>query len=197
MKSSTKCVISRPDPVHVAPYSLVEKNIKAISIFWLPIIVGFFIALLSPDNILDLHPYVRFVTEGLKSIFYPIAGYVGKSKFPQVSECYFSFMFIVFPYYFFVVFHAAKKNDGLINWNPTSWMERIKVFIVGVMLTSSLAYFALFINPGYDFNILPVNSSRLALGMSGYALSSPAAAYLLAIACCLLKKIFFYKSNNI
>jgi hypothetical protein len=169
-----------------------KLNQRAL-IFLIPIVAGFFIASFAPEDILGTFTFLQNVTSELKSLFPPIAGYAGKSKFPQVTECYFSFMWLLSPYYFWVSIQVIRHNDGLKNWKPRNWIEKVKVFLVGVVLLSILGYFEFFINPGYDFNLLPINSSRFALATSGFLFSGAAAAYLFAVAYCLLEKIAFSK----
>ncbi|WP_427501719.1 hypothetical protein ACQE3E_23900 (plasmid) [Methylomonas sp. MED-D] len=156
-----------------------------------PIVFGFFIALLCPENILDKHWLLQSVTSKLKAIFPPIEGYAIKSEFPQVSELYFSLMWALSPYYLFISILSIRRNQGLIDWLPKTQFEVIKVFFTGVVLMSFLGYFCLFVNPGYDFNFLPINSSRFALSVTGYLFSGIAAAILLAVAYCLFEKIVF------
>lgn len=159
--------------------------------FITPIVFGFFIALFCPENILDKHWLLQFATSKLKAIFPPIAGYARKSEFPQVSELYFSFMWVLSPYYLFISIFSIRENQGLINWLPKAQFELIKVFFIGVVLMSFLGYFVLFVNPGYDFNMLPISSSRFALSVAGYLFSGIAAAILLAVAYCFFEKIVF------
>lgn len=152
------------------------------------IAIGFFIAIFSPENILDQFPALQNMTHPMKSIFPPIAGYSKRSQFPQVSEFYFAYMWLLSPFYFWVSLKLIRNDKGLKNWKPKNLGDKLKNIFTGVLLASSLSFFVLFINPGYDFNLLPINSSRLALGIAGVAFSGCAAAFMLAVAYAFLEK---------
>lgn len=168
---------------------------KSILISLFLIIVGFFIAQFASESILDKYYYLQSITLKLKSIFPPIAGYAAKSKFPQVSELYFSYMWLISPVCFWASVQLVRNNEGLKSWKPKTWGEQINVFIVGVLLFSLLGYFTFFINPGYDYNLLPINSSRLALGMFGYIFSGSGGAFLLAGAYCFIEKLILVNNK--
>lgn len=154
-----------------------------VSGYWpiIPVIAGFFLALLLPSHVLSEYPMLREITGAVKSVFAPISGYAQRSRFPQVAECYFTFMWLLAPYYFWVALVAVRNNEGMIGWKPKSLRERLSVFSVGVGLIGLLGLFVLFFNPGFDFNLLPINSSRVALGLVGWAFSGSGGAFLLAV----------------
>lgn len=66
-----------------------------------------------------------------------------------------------------------------------------------VILMGVLVYFSLFINTGYDFNLLPLHSSRKALGLGGWLVAGGAQGQLLAwIFCNLLVFRKYFKKKD-
>lgn len=141
------------------------------------ILAGLLIALYAPENILDQLPVLKPFTQLMSTIFPPIEYYALKSKFPQVSELYFSLMWVFSPLHFYYLnadfraqrFEWARKWKRIEFDVPYHGFKQYanRIFIT-VFLMPVLIIVGLFYNKGYDFNLLPINSSRTALGLFGF-----------------------------
>lgn len=126
----------------------------------------------------------------MKALFPPIGHYAEKSSFPQVSAVYFSVMWLFAPLHFLYLKRQLEAQEDLLRTDVRGWLGRIGQFAIGVVLLPLLGLFALFVNPGFDFNLLPVNSSRLALGVAGFIFAGAGGFALLAFGFVVGRRIF-------
>lgn len=148
-----------------APYFLTKPAIL------LPLFGAFFFALQAPQSWATSEYWPTSALAFISAVFPPISGYTKNSAFPEVTQMYMAFTFLLMP------LHAWYTYQELSTPNSEPWFKnlwslastwafitRVCLVLVVVATTS----FCLFINPGYDFNLMPLNSSRLALGMGGW-----------------------------
>lgn len=130
------------------------------------------IALFLPDKPIDfplVSEYIDFMTKLVPSI----AGYAKKSQFPHVSAFYFSFSSLIFlPWLIYEL-----KHKGMIMFGSAERMEqgyvRVKgkrfprlLCVAGLLFCLFIAW-AIWIQPGNQWNILPINEKRWALAIVG------------------------------
>lgn len=149
------------------------SQFKKIMLFFVPhIFIGIAAYLLSTFNITTFIPFAHW----LQDIFPPIQFYSEKSDFYLMSLYYFSMNALFFPYYFLLGFifshehYIVQFDTEYISEHITkikNWLKSIPGWIV----LFAAAYFALFINPGMQFEILPVNQKESALVFAGWLLS--------------------------
>ena len=125
------------------------------------------IALFAPINILDNLPSLYKLTSVMKSTFPVIDAYVKKSDFPQITEIYLCISWLSIPlhgYYGFCYMRMTliKKKWGIDM--RKKWLPFLTLVIVGLISS----WIVLFKNTGQTFNLLPINSSRIALATGGW-----------------------------
>jgi hypothetical protein len=135
----------------------------------IPYLLSMPLALLAPEDVFTRWPIVKAWFE-LVAQYVPIVGrYANRSAFPEVSGLYFS---VVLPIAL-CFFWATITNPQLVDRDRMARNRaRFGIFYdmfawlvaAGLVL---LAYFAVAINPGYDFGIMPINRSRMALAFFG------------------------------
>lgn len=163
-----------------------------------PILVGLLLALYAPNSVLDDYPFLKPFTQFMGTILPPIQYYAEKSKFPQVTELYFALMWLFAPLHFYFLnqdFHE-QRFEWARKWKlkeltpPYRGFKQYahRVFIV-LILMPALIIFYLFYNKGYDFNLLPINSSRVMLGLFGFWFAGAAAFAMLQYEHQQLKKL--------
>lgn len=134
-----------------------------------------FIALFIPNDILERVSILKVLTDFFSVLFPSIASYSARSDFPQVTAFYMTLSWITSPLHGYYLI-KEYRND-LADWtvkfkSPDSWpmRERIKGFIF-LLIIPLLLYFMAFMAEGHDFNLIPINSSRIALGFCGWLMS--------------------------
>ena len=134
----------------------------------IPIVALGIFALGAPED-LNFERYCLFYSLG--KIFPVINFYAEKSAFPSVAKIYFSFAILLMPLHFLYAYKklSTPTNDQWFRnlWFISSRRVLIKQIILVVFMLY-LLYFLLYINPGFDFKILPINSSRYALAIGGW-----------------------------
>ncbi|MHA7685912.1 hypothetical protein [Cupriavidus sp. PET2-C1] len=129
----------------------------------------------------------------IQSTFPPIKFYTIKSSFPCVSFLYFSLMMALAIPYSIIGFFAAKEfyiNHGSEITRGKSKLRFSSKFFATILIALTCAYFCLFINPGMQFEIAPVNRSRAALYLTGWWLSGLNAGALVGGACAMVEFLF-------
>jgi hypothetical protein len=100
---------------------------------------------------------------------------------------YMAFTFLLMP------LHAWYAYQELSTPNSEPWFKNLWsldsswAFVKRaclVLVVSATVLFCLFLNPGYDFNLMPLNSSRLALGLGGWVVAGGVQGTCLAWAYC-------------
>jgi hypothetical protein len=138
--------------------------------------VGFFFAFNAPDDVLTQYPLLRGFTSLMMEIFPAISAVANRSEFPEVSTLYLSVSWFFSPLYLlyesgkYYTFDPEKKRFFEI-WSkrPTRWMW-IKHSMIFLIFTIISFFFMLYYN-GRDFNIMPFNSHRVALGLLGWLIA--------------------------
>jgi hypothetical protein len=139
-----------------------------------------------PDSLISLISY----------IFPPIAGYAKKSHFPVITQAYMAFTFMLMPLHGWYTYKALSEptNEPWFKnlWTIDSYWALAKR-VCSVILIGAIVWFSIFLNPGYDFNLMPLNTSRNALGVGGWIVAGGGQGHLLAWIFCnlLVIKNFF------
>jgi hypothetical protein len=137
---------------------------------WGTHLMGALVAWFAPLDVLDQSAALRSFTDLMGEIFPPVVGYKKSSKFPQVTALYFSLMFLLGPIWLWKgltkLQYALIREDAPM-WKRPRFVRASFVIVVWGLVWPGLALFGLFFNPGYDFHVVPINSSRFALGMWG------------------------------
>ena len=135
---------------------------------WGTHLIGALVAWFAPLDVLDQSAALRSFTEVMGGIFPTVVGYKKSSKFPQVSALYFSLMFLLGPIWFWksltTLRHTLFRTDGKIWSLPRLLRVPLVIFLSGALFIG-LPVFQVFLNPGYDLHIMPINSSRASLGI--------------------------------
>jgi hypothetical protein len=123
----------------------------------------------------------------LAKVFPPIEAYVSKSSFPAATSAYMALAFLLMPVHFYFSYMELKGGVEE-SWHAKLWSIQsvgdVYRRLLLVIVVVALAIFALFLNPGYDFNLLPINTSRTALAWGGWLVSGAAPAWCLSWALC-------------
>lgn len=127
------------------------------------------IALLAPAETFENHPKLAAIVGWLSGLLPTINNYASKSAFPAVTTLYFSFLLPLSPMFFFAVLRAGgiderRRMRERYKASPRVWAISFFLF-ASVMIP--VAVFFLVANPGYDFHLAPINSSRWALAILG------------------------------
>lgn len=140
-------------------------------LIWGSHLLGALIAWFAPDNVLSVWPFLKSLTGPIDTVFPIVGNYASRSQFPEVTELYFAVMSIVAPLWAY----RAWQNPRFM-FNQQEFEKRVVrnglpfiifAWFVVALFFPLLALFGLFVNPGYDFNVMPINRSRLALGFFG------------------------------
>ncbi|MGH8616561.1 MAG: hypothetical protein ACREUW_02635 [Burkholderiales bacterium] len=155
-------------------------------------LLGVIIALFAPTDIVDRLPRVRQISIPLSQVFPPIEWYIKKSSFPQVTELYFTVMWLLSPLSFYWMGKDLAIEPKIGEWKKTL-EERVIVLTIGrilfvLILIPLLLLGGWYFNQGYDFLWLPVNSSRFALATGGYLLAGTGGWWVLQFGVLLLHK---------
>lgn len=151
---------------------------------YVPIAMGALIALVAPLDVMDRLDWLQALSDWLRSVFLPMNGYIRRSDFPQVTELYFLVMVLHSPVHFYY-FHQALRTEHNLDARKTSWQSRSWIgkasFCAAVLLLALPLPVAFFLNNGFDFAIMPINSSRIALAWAGWFFAGGGAFILAAI----------------
>jgi hypothetical protein len=138
-------------------------------LIWIPYVLSIPLALLAPDDAFSKWPWAK-VWFDLVAQLVPIVGnYAGRSAFPEAAGVYFSIVILAAP----CIFVGALTTPGLFDEQAFRSVRArrgllYEVFaLLVVLLLLFLAYFGVAINPGYDYNLMPINRSRIALALFG------------------------------
>jgi len=161
-------------------------------------LIGYFFGFLCvfglQDDFYQIH-WVMDLTEFGMSLVPSIAGYGVQSKFPKVSVFYFSIQWLIF----LPTFYDLLKNKDL-NFNKKGFggiYETIRrrsfpklLCIFAILFCLALICIA-WIQPGYQFALMPINEFRLALAVFGPLVGAFLIYILISFMWCYL--IFFVK----
>jgi len=137
---------------------------------WGTHLIGALVAWFAPLDVLDQSAALRSFTDLMGGIFPTVVGYKKSSKFPQVSALYFSLMFLLGPIWLWksltTLRHTLLRAEARI-WTLPRFVRAPLVIVFSGLIFVGLALASFFLNPGYDFHVMPINSSRFALGIWG------------------------------
>lgn len=136
---------------------------------WGSHLLGALIALYAPTNILTEHFSLKSFSTLIDKIFPIVGNYSSRSKFSEVTALYFAFMMCTWPIWFWRQNKLLTSKDTLqelITKTPGENHLLLRSFIA-VLIFLPLVIFMLFINPGYQFSLMPINESRIALAVFG------------------------------
>jgi hypothetical protein len=146
----------------------------------------------------ETNAVVSGLMSALETVFFPIRGYTLRSNFPQVTRLYFSLFFLLSPVHFLMTLRELENSQE-------SWALRLRNIqsllqvghrLLQIVLALSISMFGYFVNPGYDFNLLPINSSMGALALVGFLFAGGIASQALAYAGCNAKYVFHYLAKR-
>lgn len=145
---------------------------------WGSHLFGAVIALWAPLDTLTQYPFLKQFTLFMNDLFPVVGNYQRKSHFPQVSELYFATMLALGPLWFWrswVTPEAAiGSNDRVGRTLAAGWPKFIFGLLFWPLLIIGGPFFMLMINPGYQYEPIPFNESRVALAIGGPLFSSSA-----------------------
>lgn len=138
--------------------------------YWL--VVMFLIGVYAPADVLDKSEILSRFTALMAVLFPPIMNYSTRSEFSQVTLLYMSLSWFFSPLhgYFFYKEYKTDAADWVKRFkDPASWpmKEKLRGWLT-LLILPPLIYFMTFIAKGHDFNLLPINSSRMVLGIGGW-----------------------------
>lgn len=116
------------------------------------------------------------------NIFPPILSYKQRSLFPDATALYFSLSFLLIPAHFALTLRTLNESsdDWAIRLRKIDTQGQLIYRFVMAVVVAMIAIFCLFLNPGYDFNLLPINSNRYALALVGFLFAGGISAQLIA-----------------
>lgn len=175
------------------PY-FVTQPVIVIALCGLGLIAWFW-----PAQTSETSAWVGEFSKALAKVFPPIEAYASKSSFPAATAVYMTLAFLLFPVHFYFAFKELRTNTEE-SWHKRLWnvqslgnvVQRLLLLIVG----SVGAAFMLFINPGYDFNLLPLNTSRAALAWGGWLVTGAIPAWCISWVICNLMVLINYFSGR-
>lgn len=159
-----------------SPHRPPRRGLSAISAFArnpiiaIPYLMSCALAFLLPDDALDRWSALKAWAAYIEQYVPIVANYAGQSAFPQVTAAYFLIVLAMTPAFFWV---ALTTPGFLVDSEKVNRLRnKFGVFYqviawIGVAFLLFLAYFGVAINPGYDFNVMPINRSRIALALFG------------------------------
>ncbi len=151
---------------------------------YVPIATGALIALIAPLDVMDRLGWLQPLSDWLRNVFLPMDGYIRRSDFPQVTEVYFLVMVLHSPAHFYY-FHQALRSEHNMDARKMNWQSRSGIgkasFCAAVLLLALPLPVAFVLNNGFDFALMPINSSRIALAWSGWLFAGGGAFILTAI----------------
>lgn len=158
-------------------------------------LAGALIAIFAPADILSAVPSLKAFANLVNNIFPVVGNFASRSKFPQISELYFAFMMCFLPAWYLGSLTAIRilDADHRIPDDQSSLSLIARLALLAVMVFGAIATFC-FINPGYDFNLMPINRSRIALAVFGPVFAAGTSGYLLAALVYVTQKIFAHIS---
>ena len=138
----------------------------------IPYLLSITLALLAPDDVLERWSSLKAWVTYVRQYVPLVSNYAKNSAFPEVTALYFSIVvFVMTPSFLWV---SLATPGFVVNEEKFSRLqERFGIFhslaswIMALGLMPLLAYFCLVVNPGYDFNVMPINRSRIALAAFG------------------------------
>lgn len=153
-KHQRSTIASYLHPALVVPYCLSV----ALGLYW-PV---------EGVNLGPLNSIVDWMMRNIPSI----QAYVGKSQFPEVSKAYFTLTFFVFLPTLWLV---LKDKDMVMNrklgfegqWIAIKKDKIPALRVIFILFFLFIILVVLFVQPGYDFGLMPLNESRIALAFLG------------------------------
>lgn len=133
----------------------------------------------------------------ISALFPTILGYSKNSAFPDIAQMYMSFTFMLMPLHIWFSYKELSISRDEV-WFKNLWsLDSNWAFIKRLLLVitiCAIVIFTLFFNPGYDFNLMPLNSSRTALGIGGWIVAGGLQGSCIAwVYCNLIVFIRFFK----
>jgi hypothetical protein len=159
-------------------YSKVNSFLRRYPGLIVLILLSFNLALSTPQSWIIENEWIWEFSQSLGEVFPPIQAYIKKSEFSEITAFYFLVMWALSP--LFYIWHMRHLRNEVKFGTPVSTLTLIMFAIPTILFFYGVVYFLLFINPGFDFNLLPINSSRLALGAFGWIFAGGCAFALLA-----------------
>ena len=156
------------DAPRAAPWSR-RLGLMSHPLIWIPYALSIPLALLVPEDAFSKWPWAKAWFDLVAQLVPIVGNYARRSAFPEAAGVYFSIVILAAPCIFVgalttpglfdeQAFRSARARRGLL-YEVFAWL--------GVLLFLFLAYFGVVINPGYDFNLMPINQSRIALALFG------------------------------
>jgi hypothetical protein len=147
------------------PLGLMRHPLIAI-----PYALSILLALLVPEDAFSKWSWAKAWFD-LVAQFVPIVGnYARRSAFPEAAGLYFAIVVVLMAP---CILMAAITTRGLFDEQAIRSVRVRRGLLYEVpawlmaLLFLFLAYFCVAINPGYDFNLMPINRSRIALALFG------------------------------
>ena len=146
-----------------------ELGVMRHPLIWVPYALSILLALLVPEDAFSKWSWAKGWFDLVAQLVPIVGNYARRSAFPEVAGVYFSIVILMAP----CIFMAAMTTRGLVN-EPAIRSLRVRRGLLYevpawlmVLLFLFLTYFCVAINPGYDYNLMPINRSRIALALFG------------------------------
>ena len=134
-----------------------------------PYLLSIPLALFMPEDVFAKWTGTKAWFDFVAQYISIVANYPSRSAFPQVTGFYFSIVVPITLCFFWVTIKIPRLvNEDRIKANRArlGFLYDVFAWFVALLLIF-LAYFGLAVNPGYDFNLMPINRSRIALALFG------------------------------
>jgi hypothetical protein len=168
-------------------------------LFLLTHFMGVVIGLFAPDDVLIRFPWIKAISSPLSEAFPPIRFYSENSRFPQVTELYCSFMWIVAPLHYYWcgkdLSLSKQGQSGLTHLDKMPIGDRIATAIAHVIFFFGMPvviYFYWFLNNGIEFAWFPVHKSRFALAFGGLIYAGTLGWMMLRVEVLILEKLMTF-----
>jgi hypothetical protein len=154
------------------------------------------IGLFLPLDILDRFPVLLAFVQDVGIVFPVVGHYAAVSDFPQITALYFSTQLLLGPlaFYWGITYKRDAEKEKLARL-AISRIKKIATLIFGTLLGLWGLYWQYLSNPGYEFRIAPINSSRVALAFTGF-ISAGSGAFMFAAGIYMFFVIHFLASSS-
>nr|ACB12999.1 hypothetical protein [Hydrogenophaga sp. PL2G6] len=158
-------------------YSPEKKQKRAVAQSYLypelviPYCISVAVGLYWPRSGVSLE-FINLFMDWMAQTIPSISAYVEKSAFPEVSKAYFTIGFFIFlPTLWLVlrdkdvVMHRELGFEG--QWSLIKKDKVAILRVIGALFFTVLLLYILYIQPGYQFKLIPLNESRASLAFFG------------------------------
>lgn len=173
----------------------IKYSLLFIALAW---VLGLTVALLSPDDILGSSAVLTAYVSTYLNFFSYSRALGSESSFPMVTQLYHSLMAWTMPFFAVLSYswmkgRVGRERDGLLFKAKLSVGNKLALMLL-IPVWACFIWFAS-MNDGGDVRLVPLGSSRVALGLFGISFHCLPGAMLSAIVFS-IQRVFFEKGGR-